>query len=138
MLLPIFVCVCSDEEGATPLMLAVEANSPAMMQWVLERGANAQAAMASGWRAVHLAVRLGHESCLLMLLQEVSATAGCVALSGVLLVLACAVTSGGSVGGAVGVCLCTAAPDGSLLLLLLLHEVAGGWCSCRLRVLTVE
>lgn len=52
-------------------MLAVEANSPSMIKWVLERGANAQAAMASGWRAVHLAVRLGHESCLLMLLQEV-------------------------------------------------------------------
>ena len=52
-------------------MLAVEANSPSSMQWCLARGANAQAAMASGWRAVHLAVRLGHESCLLMLLQEV-------------------------------------------------------------------
>jgi uncharacterized MAPEG superfamily protein len=64
-------------------MLAVEANSPAMIKWVLERGANAQAAMASGWRAVHLAVRLGHESCLLMLLQEVRSSVWVCGLVGV-------------------------------------------------------
>lgn len=67
--------ICSlfrDEAGATPLMLAVEANSPSLIKWLLEKGADSQAAMASGWRAIHLAARLGHESCLLMLLQEVS------------------------------------------------------------------
>jgi hypothetical protein len=70
-------------------MLAVEANSPSMIKWVLERGANAQVAMASGWRAVHLAVRLGHESCLLMLLQEVRrcCCCCCCAAAAVLLLL---------------------------------------------------
>lgn len=66
-----------DEAGATPLMLAVEANSPSMIKWLLDRGASPQAAMASGWRAVHLAVRLDHESCLLMFLQEVNKAEAC-------------------------------------------------------------
>lgn len=74
-MLPACCCCCcrarSDDAGATPLMLAVEANSPALIKWLLEREADPQAAMASGWRAIHLAVRLGHESCVLMLLQQV-------------------------------------------------------------------
>jgi ankyrin repeat protein len=52
-------------------MLAAEGNSPALIKWLLDKGANPQAAMASGWHAIHFAVRLGHESCVLMLLQEV-------------------------------------------------------------------
>ncbi|KAF8056385.1 ANK3 [Scenedesmus sp. PABB004] len=60
-----------DEAGATPLMLAVEGNCPSMIKWLLEHGADPHAACGSGWRAAHLAVRLGRESCLVMLLQEV-------------------------------------------------------------------
>lgn len=42
-----------------------------MIKWLLEHGADPKLAMGGGWRAIHLAARLGHESCLLMLLQEV-------------------------------------------------------------------
>lgn len=61
----------SDNAGATPLMLAVEANSPSCIKWLLEKGANPKAALKTGWHALHLALRLGHGSCVLMLLQEV-------------------------------------------------------------------
>ena len=60
-----------DNAGATPLMLAVEANSPSCIKWLLEKGADPKAALKTGWQALHLALRLGHESCVLMLLQEV-------------------------------------------------------------------
>jgi len=53
------------------LMLAVEANSPSLVKWLLERGADPKAALKTGWQAIHLALRLGHDSCVLLLLQEV-------------------------------------------------------------------
>ncbi len=49
-------------------MLAVEANSPSMIKSLLEKGANIKQPMSSGWMAIHYAVRLGHESCVLALL----------------------------------------------------------------------
>jgi ankyrin repeat protein len=52
-------------------MLAVEANSPSCIKWLLEKGADSKAALKTGWQALHLALRLGHDSCVLMLLQEV-------------------------------------------------------------------
>jgi ankyrin repeat protein len=52
-------------------MRAVESNSPSCIKWLLEKGADPKAATHSGWQAIHLALRLGHESCVLMLLQEV-------------------------------------------------------------------
>lgn len=61
----------SDNAGATPLMLAVEANSPSCIKWLLERGADPKLHLKTGWQALHLALRLGHDSCVLMLLQEV-------------------------------------------------------------------
>jgi ankyrin repeat protein len=64
--------VCSDENGMTPLMLAVESNSPSMMKWLLEHKADPHLTSTSGWKAIHLAIRLGNESCVLLLLQEVS------------------------------------------------------------------
>jgi ankyrin repeat protein len=53
-------------------MLAVEANSPSCIKWLLERGADPKVHLKTGWQALHLALRLGHDSCVLMLLQEVS------------------------------------------------------------------
>jgi ankyrin repeat protein len=52
-------------------MLAVEANSTSCIKWLLERGADPKATLKTGWQALHLALRLGHDSCVLMLLQEV-------------------------------------------------------------------
>jgi len=65
---------CRDENGMTPLMLAVESNSPSMMKWLLDHKSNPQLTSTSGWKAIHLAIRLGHESCVLLLLQEGVAT----------------------------------------------------------------
>lgn len=69
----------SDDNGVTPLMLAVEANSPSMIKWLLDKGADAKKTMASGWMAIHYAVRLGHDSSVLALIQQVGAwhAAGC-------------------------------------------------------------
>jgi ankyrin repeat protein len=56
--------------GYTPLLAAVEANSPSMMKWLLTHGADARQLCGSEWGAIHLAVRLGLESCVLALLQH--------------------------------------------------------------------
>lgn len=69
---------CSDNAGATPLMLAVEANSPSCIKWLLERGADPKVHLKTGWQALHLALRLGHDSCVLMLLQEVRCVMACI------------------------------------------------------------
>lgn len=56
--------------GRTPLMAAVESNCPSMIKWLLGRGADPRRLCSSGWDALHLAVRLGLESCVLALLQQ--------------------------------------------------------------------
>ncbi len=58
--------------GRTPLLAAIESNCPSMIKWLLGKGADPRRLCDSGWAAIHLAVRLNLESCVLVLLQHVS------------------------------------------------------------------